>query len=66
MFSIISYKGVLTRPFCIKEVKKAIDMRDEAPGELRYLFKDVESIAFRRRKHDQDAMLVELKRKIED
>ncbi len=42
------------------EFRSFYDMRDEAPEDLRYLFKEVESLAFRRRKFEQDSMVIEL------
>jgi len=81
-------KGVLTRPFCILEIRKARSMKrpilfiheedrrtkgfaeiyeikDEAPEDLKDLFAQVESIPFRRRKFEEDAMLAELGKRLE-
>lgn len=81
-------KGVMTRPFCQGELRRAIknkkpilfvhedqksaqgyaeiyEMRDEAPEDLRFLFKDVESLPFRRRKYEVDSMMNELSRRIQ-
>jgi len=81
-------KSVLTRPFCVLEIRKARSMKrpilfiheddrrnpgfaeiyeikEEAPDDLKDLFSQVESIPFRTRKFEEEAMLAELGKRLQ-
>ena len=80
-------KDILTRPFCLMEIRKAIELvkkvllvyeedprspgkvdfsqlKLEAPDDIRTLLNNIESIPYRRRQFERNAMLKELERRI--
>ena len=86
-FFIFLSIDILTRPFCLMEIRKAIELvkkvllvyeedprspgkvdfsqlKLEAPDDIRNLLDSVESIPYRRRLFERDAMVKELERRI--